>query len=250
MELMPAASVSLVFADPPFNIGCKYDEHDDRKTDDDYLEWSKTWLTKVKRVLKPNGTLWLAIGDKYASELDVLCRLALGFHRRSWVVWYFTFGVNCKRKFTPSHTHLFHYVMDPKAFTFNADAVKVPSARQEKYNDPRAAEGGRLPDDTWQFPRLCGTHKERLPHPCQMPETIMDRIIRVSSNEGDLVLDPFAGSGTALAVAQKLGRRSVGFEISDNYAQVIRNRMDAIIQINKAAEDVTLLGPAGDVRGK
>lgn len=228
MKAMEAGSIDLVFADPPFNIGYEYDEYNDAKTDDDYLQWSSSWLCEAKRVLKPDGTFWLAIGDTYASNLDMMCRQALGFHRRSWVVWHYTFGVNCKRKFTPSHTHLFHYVVNPKAFTFNADAIKVPSARQAKYGDKRAAAGGRLPDDTWQFSRVCGTFKERVEHPCQMPEAVLDRIIRVSSNPGDLVLDPFAGSGTTLAVAEKLGRRSRGFEISEKYSQVIADRMAAI----------------------
>jgi DNA modification methylase len=228
MQAMGAGSVDLVFADPPFNIGYEYDKYSDNQTDAHYLLWSRQWIVEAKRLLKPAGTFWLAIGDKHAADLDVVCR-SLGFHRRSWVIWYYTFGVNCKRKFTPSHTHLLHYVADKKHFTFNADAIKVPSARQAKYGDKRAAAGGRLPDDTWQFSRVCGTFKERCPgHPCQMPESALDRIIRVSSNCGDLVLDPFAGSGTTPAVAEKLGRRHISFELSDKYGQVIADRMAAI----------------------
>ncbi|MDT0616795.1 site-specific DNA-methyltransferase, partial [Streptomyces lancefieldiae] len=124
----------------------------------------------------------------------------------------------------------------PKRFTFNADAVRVPSARQLVYNDGRAVAAGRLPDDTWilrpqdvpdafqpdedtwYFRRVCGTFKERAGwHGCQMPEQLLGRIIRVSSNEGDVVLDPFAGSGTTLVAAKKLGRRWLGFELSKGY---------------------------------
>jgi site-specific DNA-methyltransferase (adenine-specific) len=235
--------VDLVFADPPFNIGYDYDIYDDRKEAEEYLDWCKKWGLEIHRVLKPHGTFWLAIGDDFAAELKVAFQ-QLGFRCRSWVVWYYTFGVNCKKKFSRSHTHLFHFVKDPKKFTFNANAIKVPSARQLVYADSRAKEGGRLPDDTWflrpqdlkesftpeedvwYFPRVCGTFKERAGwHGCQMPEQLLGRIIKVSSNPADVVLDPFAGSGTTLVVAKKLGRRWLGFELSKEYAKKTERRL-------------------------
>jgi len=244
---MPAGSVDLAFADPPFNIGYDYDAYDDRLTADAYLRWSQRWMGEVGRVLAPHGTFWLAIGDEYAAELKVTATRELGFTCRSWVVWYYTFGVHCKQKFARSHAHLFHFVKDPAAFTFNADSIRVPSARELVYGDKRACPEGRLPDDTWilrpqdlpegfatdgdtwYFPRVCGTFKERSGwHGCQMPEQLLGRIIRASSREGDLVLDPFGGSGTTLAVAKKLGRRFVGFELSEQYAARIEERLAAI----------------------
>ena len=177
-------------------------------------------------MLKPAGTFWLAIGDEYAAELKLIFHRELGLTLRSWVIWYYTFGVNCTRKFSRCHAHLFHFVKDPKRFTFNDEAIRVPSARQLVYADARANPRGRLPDDTWilrpqdvpdgfaadddtwYFPRVCGTFKERAGwHGCQMPEQLLGRIIRACTDPGDLVLDPFAGSGTTLAVAKKLGRR-------------------------------------------
>ncbi|MEQ9071869.1 MAG: site-specific DNA-methyltransferase, partial [Gimesia chilikensis] len=140
-------------------------------------------------------------------------------------------GVNCKNKFSRSHAHLFHMVKDPKQFTFNADdpAIRVPSARQLVYGDKRANPKGRLPDDTWilrpqdipesfqadedtwYFPRINGTFKERQGwHGCQMPEQLLGRIIRACSNPEEVVLDPFTGSGTTLAVAKKLNRQYLG----------------------------------------
>ncbi|MFO0952071.1 MAG: site-specific DNA-methyltransferase [Isosphaeraceae bacterium] len=239
-------SVDLVFADPPFNIGYDYDVYDDRKSYQHYLDWSRRWIAEVYRVLKPGGTFWLAIGDEYAAELKVLAHRELGFSPRNWVVWYYTFGVHCKKKFTRSHAHLFYFVKDPKNFTFNDDAVRVPSARQLVYLDARADPKGRVPDDTWilrpqdvpegfaaegdtwYFPRVCGTFKERAGwHGCQMPEQLLGRIIRACSNEGDVVLDPFGGSGTTLAVAKKLNRRYLGFELSPEYAAQIRARLDS-----------------------
>ena len=244
---VPAGSVHLAFADPPFNIGYDYDAYHDRLATDDYLDWSKRWMGEVARVLRPDGTFWLAIGDEYAAELKVAATRELGFACRSWVVWYYTFGVNCKQKFSRSHAHLFHFVKDRDTFTFNTDAIRVPSARELVYGDKRACPEGRLPDDTWilrpqdlpegfaadgdtwYFPRVCGTFKERSGwHGCQMPEQLLGRIIRASSREGETVLDPFGGSGTTLAVAKKLGRRFLGAELSEHYAARIEERLAAI----------------------
>jgi site-specific DNA-methyltransferase (adenine-specific) len=264
MRSLPDGCVDLAFADPPFNIGYEYDQYHDRLSADEYEAWCETWLGEVVRVLKPDGTFWLAIGDEYAAELKVLMQRRLGLVCRSWVVWYYTFGVNCKQKFSRSHAHLFHMVKNPERFTFNADdpAVRVPSARQLVYGDRRANPQGRLPDDTWitpgvpkilrdhegwvlrpqdvpqgfqphedtwYVPRVNGTFKERKGwHGCQMPELVLARIIRACSREGEVVLDPFGGSGTTLAVAKKLRRRWVGWELSTEYAENARRRLDEI----------------------
>jgi site-specific DNA-methyltransferase (adenine-specific) len=242
---LPEASVDLAFADPPFNIGYEYDVYHDRKGRSDYLAWTEQWLAAVRRVLKPTASFYVAIGDEYAAEMKV--RLdAAGLVMRNWIVWHYTFGVHCTKKFTRSHAHIFYYVVDPKRYTFNADAVRVPSARQTTYADRRANPKGRLPDDTWVLrpqedgrffrpsedtwyeSRICGTFKERTGHPCQMPEAVLERIVLASSNAGDLVLDPFAGSGTTLAVAKRLGRRYLGVELSEDYAAAIRRRLGEV----------------------
>ncbi len=240
-------SVDLAFADPPFNIGYDYDVYDDKRNCEDYLEWSKRWMSGVIRALKDDGAFWLAIGDEYAAELKITAQRELNLTCRSWVIWYYTFGVNCKYKFSRSHAHLFHFVKDAMKFTFNTDDIRVPSARQLVYADARANPKGRLPDDTWilrpqdlpdgfpadghtwYFPRVAGTFKERAGfHGCQMPEQLLGRIIRSCSNEGELVLDPFTGSGTTLAVAKKLNRQYLGFELSKDYAIKVRARLKKI----------------------
>lgn len=245
MKQLPNGCVDLVFSDPPFNIGYSYDVYHDKLEDNEYLNWSKRWMSEVVRILKPEGTFWLAIGDDFAAELKVCATRELGLTCRSWVIWYYTFGVHCQKKFTRSHTHLFHFVKDSEHFTFNDDVIRVPSARQLIYNDRRANPKGRLPDDTWILrpqeieseldgskdtwlvSRVCGTFKERMGwHGCQMPESILHRIISVSTNEGDKVLDPFLGSGTTVVVAKKLGRKYLGFELSQEYWEQCRKRLD------------------------
>ena len=247
LRKLPDGTVDLAFADPPFNIGYDYDVYRDKLPADAYLAWSRDWTAEIVRVLKATGTFWLAIGDEYAAELKVLLTREHGLTCRSWVVWYYTFGVNCTGKFSRSHAHLFHMVKDAEHFTFNSDQVRVPSARQLVYGDRRAHPKGRLPDDTWilrpqdlpegfaadedtwYFPRVCGTFKERAGwHGCQMPEQLLGRIIRACSNPGELVLDPFAGSGTTLAVAKKLERQYLGFELSPQYAEQVNERLAAI----------------------
>jgi len=247
MRQLADGSVDLAFADPPFNIGYTYDVYDDRKVAEEYLDFSRRWMSEVVRVLKDDGTFWLAIGDEFAAELKMMLQRELGMHCRSWVVWYYTFGVHCKQKFARSHAHLFHMVKNRERFTFNVEAIRVPSARQLVYGDRRANPTGRLPDDTWilrpqdvpdgfqadqdtwYFPRVCGTFKERQGwHGCQMPEQLLGRIIRACSREGELVLDPFAGSGTTLAVAKKLGRRFGGVELSPQYVERIERRLAEI----------------------
>lgn len=248
LDRLTKGSVDLVFADPPFNIGYKYDVYDDSKQSTEYLEWSQKWIRGVYRALKPTGTFWLAIGDEYAAELKIEAQKA-GFHCRSWVIWYYTFGVNCVNGFSRSHTHLFHFVKDPKNFTFNRSnpEIRVKSARELVYADRRANPNGRLPDntwitrpqdapeflsfsprhDTWFFSRVAGTFKEREGfHGCQMPEQLLARIIRVSSSPQELVLDPFGGSGTTLCVAKKLARQWIGFELSPEYVEFIQQRLD------------------------
>jgi DNA modification methylase len=282
MNQLPPGSVDLVFADPPFNIGYTYDVYDDSVDRQQYIDWSAKWLASAHRVLKRNGTFWLAIGDDYAAELKIASQ-KVGFHCRSWVIWYYTFGVNCARKFTRSHTHLLYFVKDAKDFTFRDEDLdnRIPSARELVYDDNRANPKGRLPDDTWiirpagavgefvsdaedswapplvappadtdrtftlrpqdigqcfspaedtwYFPRVAGTFRERAGfHGCQMPEQLLGRIIRTCSNPGDIVLDPFSGSATTLAVAKKLGRRFIGFDISEQYVRYGRERLNAI----------------------
>jgi DNA modification methylase len=259
MRQIEAGTIDLVFADPPFNIGYDYDQYHDQRDDEAYVAWSRAWIGEVHRVLKPGGTFWLAIGDEYAAELKVAAEHQVGFFTRSWVVWYYTFGVNCTKKFSRSHVHLFHFVKNENNYTFNADdpQVRVPSARALVYADKRANPAGRLPDDTWivrpaaddswvlrpqdlpdgfqptddtwYYARVAGTFKERQGfHGCQMPEQLLGRIIRTSSNPGEIVFDPFAGSGTTLAVAKKLGRDWMGCELSEDYVRAATERLASV----------------------
>ena len=234
-------SVDLVFADPPFNIGYKYDKYHDRKKKDRYLSWTKDWMEACCSVLKPTGSFYIAIGDDYAANIRLIGE-ELGLHLRNWIIWHYTFGQQTKTKFARSHTHIFYFSKDKDEFTFNDHAVRVPSGRQLIYNDKRANPKGKLPDDTWnEFSRVCGTFKERAGwHPCQMPESVLSRIIAVSSNEGDLVLDPFNGSGTTAAAAVQMQRNYCGIDISEDYVENTKIRLD---ELKKKIESSDIADP-------
>ncbi len=216
----------LVFADPPFNIGYKYDKYNDKVKSEKYIAWTRDWMTACKKVLKPNGSFYIAIGDDYAANVKVIAD-DLGLVMRNWIIWHYTFGQQMKTKFARSHTHILYFVNDEKNFTFNDHAVRVPSDRQLIYNDKRANPAGKMPDDVWtEFSRVCGTFKERTGwHPCQMPQSLLKRIIAVSSNPGDCVLDPFSGSATTAAAAIELDRNHIGIEISGEYVKSSEKRL-------------------------
>jgi len=222
------AFANLIFADPPFNIGYEYDKYEDDIKREDYIHWTEAWMTACKNVLKPDGSFYIAIGDDYAADVKMIGD-KLKLSMRNWIIWHYTFGQQTKNKFARAHTHIFYFVKDEKDFTFNDHAVRVPSDRQLIYNDRRANPKGKMPNDVWdEFSRVCGTFKERQGwHPCQMPESLLGRIIRVSSNEGDWVLDPFSGSGTTAVVAAKLHRRYTGIELSGEYVRRSRDRINA-----------------------
>ena len=216
----------LIFADPPFNIGYKYDKYNDKVKKKNYIAWTKDWMTACKKVLKPDGSFYIAIGDEHAADVKAKAD-ELGLFMRNWIIWHYTFGQQMKNKFARSHTHIFYFVNDKNNFTFNDYAVRVPSDRQLIYNDKRANPAGKMPDDVWtEFSRVCGTFKERTGwHPCQMPESLLKRIIAVSSNPGDCVLEPFSGSGTTAAAAYQLARNYVALDISEKYVENAKERL-------------------------
>jgi site-specific DNA-methyltransferase (adenine-specific) len=265
MNHSPEGWADLVFADPPFNIGYHYDGYDDQRKTEDYLQFSHDWMAAVHRILKPTGAFFLAIGDDYAADLAVIARRQLGFNLRNWIIWHYTFGQQMRVKFAKSHTHILYFTKDPKKFTFNPDAIRVASARQTTYHDLRANAKGKVPDDTWVLrpqeapegyfepgcdtwfiSRVCGTFGEREGwHGCQMPIQVLNRIILSTSNPGDVVVDPFNGSGTTVVAAALLGRKYVGMEQSKEYVAHARKRLaDAVKRAATVSPAPTSAAPA------
>jgi site-specific DNA-methyltransferase (adenine-specific) len=219
----------LIFTDPPYNIGIDYGdgEQADRLSDAAYMKWVRQWFALCWDCLTDDGSLWVMIGDEYAAEYAVELK-ATGYTVRSWIKWYETFGVNCSNKFNRTSRHIFYAVKDPAAFVFNPEAVTRPSDRQTKYGDSRASAGGKIWDDVWQISRLTGTCSERIPDfPTQLPLALVEPIVLCASMPGDLVVDPFNGSGTTGVASVRNGRKYVGVEKSEAFADIATKRITA-----------------------
>lgn len=231
---LPPGGVRLVFADPPYNQGVDYGEgHDDRLSDLEFITWCRRWMQAAADALAPDGSMWVLISDEYADRFGVALS-GLGLHRKQWLVWYESFGVcdSDKRGFARSSRHLLWYVKDPRNFVFHPEAVTRDSWRLRN-GDKRADPGGRTWDSVWgidpPIPRLVGTAAERIPDfPTQLPLALVRPIVGCASDPGDLVVDPFSGSGTTAAVCVELGRRFIGVERSARFADLARLRLRGV----------------------
>jgi site-specific DNA-methyltransferase (adenine-specific) len=223
LPTLPAGCADLVYVDQPFNIGLSYDGYRDRLSTEEYLSRTDRWLAEVHRVLSPTGSLFVQTCDEWAGYLQV--RLDECLTWRNTIIWAYKFGPHQKKKFGRDHQQIFYYVADRRHFTFNADAVRVPSDRQTIYHDKRANPAGRVPGDVWRIRRLPGNDKRRRGLPCQTPPEVAERIILSASNPGDLILDPMCGTGTVCAAAKRLGRRFLGIELSELTAAKARQHV-------------------------
>lgn len=224
-------TADLIFADPPYNIGQNYGEtYDDNKSHSSFVRWLYDVVWTCRWLLKPKGSLFIMIGEKHTDDLGILLR-ERGFVRRRIAVWHESFGVYQRRNFANCCRYIHYCVLDSKHFTFNASAILIPSARQTKYNDARAAAGGRIPDNLFTDSRICGTFRERVHStgtsgvPNQLPKSLVNRIVKVASNLGDTICDPFTGTGTTAAVCHQLSRNFIGFEINPDHAAVACRRL-------------------------
>jgi site-specific DNA-methyltransferase (adenine-specific) len=202
--------IDLIIADPPDNIGLKYNGFKDKQSDDDYKADINFWLHLMSRMTK--GPIFFTFNEKWTSMIEHLIELSnIPIIQR--LQWYYTFGQDqtSKGKYALCYRPVYWLNSD----YVRPEEIKVPSARQAKYNDKRAAPGGKMPANVWEFPRICGTFKERRKHcPTQLPEALVERIIKGHCRPGGRVLDPFLGSGTTAIVCRRLGLDCVGIEVS------------------------------------
>ena len=224
-KFIPDESIDLICTDPPYNIGVDYGfgKHEDKRKD--YPEWCAEWIQQCSRVLSAKGSIWIVSGQEFGAHIDL--EMQKYFFIRNRITWYESFGAYCRNKFGRTSRPIFYGTKKKLGFTFNRSAVTVPSDRQLKYNDKRANPEGKVMGDVWDIARVCGTFKERIPGvPTQLPKALVTRIVKVSSNRGDTVLDPFCGSGTVLAVSKSLGRDSLGIEQNPEYVRIAEDRIE------------------------
>lgn len=249
-------SVDLVFADPPFNWEVPYESWKDGMPRDHYERFTFDWLDACIECLAPHGSIWVNIPDDTAAEI-VLHLKRRGLIMINWCVWHFRFGQHRDSAFISSKVHALYFVKDPDTRRWNPDAVLEPSDRASVYADPRTMaksdnKGMRVPMDVWYGPywgRVQGNNSERRSkHHNQLPEVYLERIILACSNEGDLVLDPFCGSGTTSTVARAWNRRSITTEHSAANAASAWERIATIGMLRKGLSSGTKVAPGSSRR--
>jgi len=222
LEVLPELpKAKMIFADPPDNLGLKYNGFDDKwPSISSYIRWLRR---VVNSGAERSEIFWLSYSYHYQSGV-----LGLDVNTvRDWrqFIWRFTFGQHRESDFGNGYRPILR-LMAPDAKTY-PESIREESQRQRN-NDKRANPKGRVPDDVWEFSRVCGTFNERRQwHPNQHPEVLIERIVKFSTAPGDLVIDMFAGTGTVNRVCKRLGRRCIGIEISKFYCEKIAEETGA-----------------------
>jgi len=217
---MPAASVDLVIADPPYNLGKDYGNNVDLKAWHEYEEFTREWLAQAIRVLKPTGSIFTFMGVRFISRLFIMLQDEFHLPFNGWITWHYTQGMGRKIGFSPRHEDILYFTLSD-AFKFNLDSVRIP----QKYYRERNNMEGANPGDVWEFSHVHYSNPERTAHPTQKPEALIDRIIAAASDPGDVVLDPFVGSGTTCRVAKLRGRNWIGIDINPDYVRMSEERL-------------------------
>lgn len=222
----PDNSIDLVFADPPYNLDKPYHTYNDER--DDYVSWCNAWLTEYVRILKPNGSLYVLNLPHWTMYHASFLNRHLYF--KNWIVW--DALSEPRGKLMPAHYGLLYYTKHPTDFTFNYDQGAKLDARyyclRASCIRRRKAMGANdkepLTDFWWNIHRI-KHRRDRDYHPCQLPEALMERIIRLSTNPGDIVLDAFSGTGTTAVVASRLGRQYVAIDLDETYVRITRKKV-------------------------
>ena len=247
MSALPDSLVGLTVTSPPYNIGKEYETP---LPLDSYIEWTERWIREVYRLTDDCGAFWLNLGylevpgRARAIPIPYLVWDRIPFYLVQEVVWNYGAGVAARRAFSPRNEKFLWYTKSTDRYVFDLDSVRDPNVKypnQRKNGRKRVNSLGKNPTDVWAIPKvttgegLVGRRasQERTKHPAQFPITLIDRIIKACSREGDLVLDPFMGSGTTAEAAMANGRSVVGFEISADYIAIASERLDRFRRIRE-----------------
>ena len=220
-------SIDLIFVDPPYNIGKDFNGLKDKwKNDYDYLKWCYQWIDLLLKKLKKSGSLYIMTSTQFIPYFDIYLRNKIEILSR--IVWsYDSSGVQAKKYYGSMYEPILFCVKDKNKYTFNSDDILVEAKTGSKRklidyrkNPPQPYNTKKVPGNVWNFPRVRYRMAEYENHPTQKPIALLERIIKASTNEGDVVLDPFSGTFTTSFVAKKLNRKSIGIEINDDYSKI------------------------------
>ena len=225
-------SIDLIFVDPPYNIGKNFNGYKDKwATDDDYLNWCYKWIDLCINKLKPNGSMYIMTSTQFMPFFDIFIRKRMVILSR--LVWYYdSSGVQAKKYYGSMYEPILFCVKNPEKYTFNADAILIEAKTGAKRklidyrkNPPQVYNSEKVPGNVWEFARVRYRMDEYENHPTQKPVSLLERIIKASSNVGDTVLDPFSGTFTTSFVAKQLNRKSIGIELQEEYVKIGLRRL-------------------------
>ncbi len=260
MKRMSNSLLDLTVTSPPYNIGKEYEKPILLQ---EYLEWCGQWITEIYRLTKRKGAFWLNLGylnvpDRAkAIPIPYLLWDRIPFYLIQEIVWNYGAGVAGKRFFSPRNEKFLWYVKDEHEYRFNLDDVRDPEVKypnQKKNGKIKVNPLGKNPTDVWQIPKVTSgknrASKERTPHPAQFPVSVIERIIKVSSNEGDIIFDPFLGSGTTALVALALKRKVIGFELKSEYCEIAAKRIKDFLEFKQIRESQGILFSGHELSGE
>lgn len=243
LRSLESATVDLIFADPPYNI--KKAEWDSFESQEAYVEWSLEWIEQAARVLKPTGTLYICGFSEILADLRLPA--SRFFKGCKWIIWHYKNKANLGNDWGRSHESILHFRRS-KQFTSNIDDIRIPygehtvkypehpQAETSQYGNGNSSKHkiwtphpqGAKPRDVIEIPTTCNGMHEKTPHPTQKPEELLRKLVLVSSHVGDIVIDPFLGSGTTAVVSEQLDRRWKGCDISLEYCQWSAGRIELV----------------------
>lgn len=246
MKDLPDGVINATITSPPYNIGKEYEELSHL---DDYLKWCESWISEIYRLTADTGTFWLNVGylkvegEGLAVPIPYLLWNRTPFYFIQEVVWNYAAGVACRKRLSPRNEKLLWYVKNPKNYTFNLDDIRDPNVKypnQKKNGKLKCNPLGKNPSDVWQISKVTSgknrSSVERTPHPAQFPMVMVERILKASSNAGDVILDPFMGSGSTAECSLRNGRYAVGFDIEEKYIGYAEQRITSYLEEREEAK--------------
>lgn len=232
LKIIPDNSVDMTFADPPFNLKKKYNGYKDSLEFKEYIEWCDKWISEMVRITKLTGSIFVHNIPKWLSYYVKL--LNTHAHFKHWIAWYAPTSPMGK-SLQPAHYGILYYVKDPKRT--KVYEIRMPHERDRKSDYLRKDYGGKkaglhpfgpLISDVWTDIHRIKHNKYRDEHPCQLPIPLLERLILMTTDEGDIVLDPFVGTGTTAVAAKKLGRQYIGFDLDHEYQKISENNLKKV----------------------
>lgn len=240
LSKLPPSSIPLCVTSPPYNIGKEYESIIGI---DRYLDWCEQWIGLIHKATCSNGAFWLNLGylsiDGRAKAIPIPYLLwnRVPFFLLQEVVWNYAAGVASRKAFSPRNEKLLWYIKNETDYIFDLDAIRDPNVKypnQKKNGKLKCNPLGKNPTDVWQISKVTSgqnrSSKERTPHPAQFPIEMVNRIIKACSVAGDIVLDPFLGSGSTIEAALRSGRQAIGFEINASYVSIAETRIKRVVK--------------------